>query len=236
MNKIDAIRLTLTVISGICWTVVYLDGIRLGFKHRSYAIPFFALALNISWELLYTYHGFRTAFGVQTLVNLVWLLLDIGILVTYFKFGRRYFQWSYPPKAATDSDTITSSTDPSKWFIPWSVLVLLVAFCVEFAFTREFRVTVAAGYSAFLQNLLMSVLFIGMLVRRGSREGQSLTIAVSKWLGTLAPTILFGVVGDAGFPSGSFLILSVGLLCSVFDLIYIWLLTSYFRTTSVSLA
>jgi len=114
-------------------------------------------------------------------------------------------------------------TKPS-WFIAWSILVLLVAFGVEFAFTKEFRVSVAAGYSAFLQNLLMSVLFIGMLVRRGNREGQSLTIAVSKWLGTLAPTILFGVIGDGGFPNGSFLILSVGLLCSVFDLIYIWLL------------
>ena len=83
---------------------------------------------------------------------------------------------------------------------------------------------VGAGYSAFLQNLLMSVLFIDMLVRRGSREGQSLTIAVNKWLGTLAPTILFGIVGDGGFPRGSFLILVLGILCSIFDLTYIGLL------------
>lgn len=163
---------------------------------------------------------------MQTIVNSVWLLLDIGILVTYFKFGRRYFPWSYPVG--------TDSADKSSWFIAWSVLVLLAAFGVEFAFTKEFRVSVAAGYSAFLQNLLMSVLFIGMLVRRRSREGQSLTIAVSKWLGTLAPTILFGVVGDAGFPHGSFLILTVGLLCSVFDLIYIWLLTR-FKITPLSI-
>jgi hypothetical protein len=226
MNEIDAIRLALTVISGVCWTVVYVDGIRLGFKHRSYAIPFFALALNISWELLYTYHGFRTAIGVQTIVNSVWLLLDIGILITYFKFGRRYFSWPY--RSGKDV------ADTSGWFIAWSMLVLVAAFAVEFAFTKEFRVSVAAGYSAFLQNLLMSVLFIGMLVRRESREGQSLTIAVSKWLGTLAPTILFGVVGDAGFPNGSVFILVVGLLCSVFDLIYIWLLKSYSSQGQVS--
>lgn len=50
MNRIEAIRLALTVISGVCWTVVYIDGIRLGFKHRSYAIPFFALALRHSQE------------------------------------------------------------------------------------------------------------------------------------------------------------------------------------------
>jgi hypothetical protein len=63
-----------------------------------------------------------------------------------------------------------------------------------------------------------------MLVRRGSREGQSLVIAIGKWLGTLAPTILFGMIGDGGFPKGSFLIVVVGMLCSVFDLIYIALL------------
>ena len=70
----------------------------------------------------------------------------------------------------------------------------------------------------------MSVLFIDMFVQRGGSEGQSLYIAVSKWLGTLAPTILFGIVGDGGFPKGSSLILVLGIFCSVFDLIYVWLL------------
>ena len=104
------------------------------------------------------------------------------------------------------------------------ILFLGFAFWVEFAFIREFGVAVGAGYSAFLQNLLMSVLFINMLVKRCSREAQSPNIAVNKWLGTLAPAILFGIIGDGGFPKGSFLILVVGILCSVFDLIYLWLL------------
>ena len=88
----------------------------------------------------------------------------------------------------------------------------------------QFGVAVGAGYSAFLQNLLMSVLFIDMLIKRGNSEGQSLTIAVSKWLGTLAPTILFGFIGSGSFPKGSFLILTSGVFCSIFDLIYIRML------------
>jgi hypothetical protein len=220
MNNLDTIKIILTVISGICWTIVYIDGIRLGFKHHSYAIPFYALALNFAWELLYTYYGFQSPIGVQAVVNAVWLVFDIGILITYFKFGRKYFPASVPGyKAAAADGKVTASA-----FIGWSVLTLIAAFCVEFAFRKEFGVRVGAGYSAFLQNLLMSVLFINMLVRRGSREGQSLTIALSKWLGTLAPTILFGIIGDGGFPNGSFLIVVVGTLCSVFDLIYIGLL------------
>jgi hypothetical protein len=208
MNKLETIKLILTLISGICWTVVYIDGIRLGFKDKSYAIPFYALALNFAWELLHTVYGFQTGVSVQVVINACWFVFDMGILLTYFKYGWQYFPHNLPPRA----------------FIGWSILGLLTAFFVEFAFIKEFGVAVGAGYSAFLQNLLMSVLFIDMLVKRGSREGQSLTIAINKWLGTLAPTILFGIIGDGGFPNGSLLILVLGMLCSVFDLIYIRLL------------
>jgi hypothetical protein len=218
MTNLDAIKLILTLVSGISWTIVYIDGIRIGFKHRSYAIPFYALALNFAWESLYTYYGFQSTVSVQAVVNAVWLLFDAGILITYFKYGRKYFPARVPGFASA------AANDNTTPFIIWSALALIAAFCVEYAFRKEFGVRVGAGYSAFLQNLLMSVLFIAMLVKRGSREGQSLTIAVSKWLGTLAPTILFGIVGDGGFPNGSFLIVMVGMLCSVFDLIYIGLL------------
>src|SRR6266446_4104075 len=206
MTKLEAFRLGLTVVSGVCWTVVYLEGIRVGFRDRSYAIPFFALALNIAWELLHTVFGFRAGVSVQTIINGVWFAFDVGIIYTYFKYGRKYF----PPHLSASG------------FIGWSVLGLVTALGVEFGFIREFGVAVGAGYAAFLQNLLMSVLFIDMFVRRGGSEGQSLYIAVNKWVGTLAPTILFGIVGDGGFPNGSLLILVLGVFCSIFDLIYVW--------------
>jgi hypothetical protein len=89
-------------------------------------------------------------------------------------------------------------------FIAWSVLGLVTAFALQYALLKEFGVAKGAGYSAFLQNLLMSVLFIAMLAGRGNREGQSLSIAINKWIGTLAPTILYGLIGEGGFPRGSF--------------------------------
>lgn len=208
MTNLEIVKLALTVISGICWTVVYVLGIRVGFRDKSYAIPFYALALNFAWEMLHTYFGLKDQVSVQAVINAVWFAFDVGILYTYFKYGRRYFPL----------------TLPANGFIVWSVLGLVTALCLEYVFVREFGVPVGAGYSAFLQNLLMSVLFIDMLVRRGNSQGQSLYIAVSKWIGTLAPTILFGVIGDGGFPNGSFLILVVGSFCSVFDLLYIWML------------
>src|SRR6185503_18389124 len=213
----------------VCWTIVYLDGIRVGFRDKSYAIPFYALALNFAWELLYTYHGFRiNGVDAQNVFNAAWLTFDIGILYTYFRFGKRYaraFRDHPPAKLRTLTQPLPEGKEKNNTafaFIGWSVLGLVTAFAVQYAVIREFGVAKGAAYSAFPQNLIMSILFIAMLAKRGSREGQSLLIAVSKWIGTLAPTILFGAIGQGGFPNGSFLILTVGLFCSVFDLIYIW--------------
>jgi hypothetical protein len=69
MTKLEAIKLILTVVSGVCWTIVYIEGIRAGFKDKSYAIPFYALALNIAWELLHTAFGFRAGVSVQATIN-----------------------------------------------------------------------------------------------------------------------------------------------------------------------
>lgn len=213
--SIETLKVLLIVISGVCWTIVYIDAIRLGFRDRSYAIPFYALALNLAWEVIYTYHGFRiNGVDAQNIFNAIWLTFDLGILYTYFRFGWKYFR-DYSPATAGGTDL---------GFIGWSILGLITAFAVQYAVRREFGVAKGAAYSAFPQNLIMSILFIAMLAKRGSREGQSLLIAVSKWIGTLAPTILYGVIGQGGFPRGSFFILTVGLLCSVFDVTYIWLL------------
>lgn len=204
-----SLSLLLTIVSGVCWTIVYVDGIRLGFRDKSYAIPFYALALNFAWELFHSVLGLRGGVSVQAIINTVWFVFDVGILVTYFKYGRKYFPASLP----------------ASWFVIWSVLGLVAAFLVEYAFIAEFGIAKGAGYSAFLQNLLMSVLFIAMLIRRGNREGQSQLIAINKWIGTLAPTLLFGLLGSGGFPRGSYLILVCGTLCTVFDLIYIFLIS-----------
>ena len=64
----------------------------------------------------------------------------------------------------------------------------------------------------------MSVLFISLFLKRNSKEGTSLTLAFAKWIGTLAPTILMGVI------TFNPVVLTCGIFCTVFDLIYIALL------------
>ena len=205
----------LIILSGLGWILVYEECIRLGFKQKTYAMPFFALGLNVAWETIYTYsdiflgaHGELTGMTLaQTIANAAWFCLDIVILTTYFLYGKKWW----------------SKNIDGKWFIPWSILGLLTCFALQLVFIKELDFYLAAQYSAFLQNLLMSILFIAMFAKRGSMEGQSLLLAYAKWIGTLAPTILMGII----VPNS--LVLVPGILCSVVDIIYICLLHSYRR-------
>src|SRR5215204_4290042 len=125
----------LTLLSGIAWTLVYIDAIRIGFKDKSYAMPLFALALNLGWEMLYAYNSLTqdSAVSLQGIINACWALFDIGIVYTYFRFGRRYW-----PQAFSKND-----------FIGWSVLVFITAFALQLLFFYEFGGHLAARYSAF---------------------------------------------------------------------------------------
>ena len=200
----------LELVSGICWTIVYIELIRLGFRDRTYGMPLFALALNISWESIQFFIDiFSNAITVQTWINLVWFLLDIVITYTYFKYGKEEF-----PKNVNRN-----------YFIPWSIIVLITAFVLEYLFVIQFGRDMGTRYSAFIQNLIMSVLFIGMLTRRTDAKGQNLNIAVSKCAGTLAPTILFGII------LSNYLILVLGIFCLLFDSIYIYLLNAALRAS-----
>ncbi|RAM38048.1 transmembrane-type terpene cyclase [Arthrobacter globiformis] len=203
--------LFLTIVSGVAWTVVYVEAIRLGLRERTYAIPAAALALNFAWEAIYASRSVATGISAQGIFNILWGLADIAIVYTFLRFGRAELPvWITRPL-----------------FVGWAVLLGATSFAVQLLFVAQFGWDDATKYAAFLQNLLMSGLFIAMFVARGGGRGQSLVIAVSKWIGTLAPTIVYGGFGNSA------LILGLGALCSVFDLAYIALLWRARRTATV---
>lgn len=165
-------------------------------------MPLVALGLNLGWEWLYAITGIADGGDVQSWVKLVWGLADCLILYTFIKFGYKEFS------------ARLSKLD----FGIWTVLVMATSITVQILFHVEFGSHMGGIYSAFLQNLLMSGLFIAMFYSRGGSRGQSMTIAIAKCVGTLAPTIQGGVIEGISF------ILVVGILCFLFDLVYIVLL------------
>ncbi|MBG1273262.1 hypothetical protein FND55_06445 [Lactobacillus paracasei subsp. paracasei] len=195
--------LALTLISGISWTLVYYFLIRKGFKEHTYGMPLWALGLNIAWETTYGINGFIHPNGssAQSVINIIWALCDVLIVVTYLKYGRKY-----------------QPVELQNHYRLLGIFVLVVSFIVQILLLNYFGVHTGARLSAYLQNLLMSILFLNMLFIRHGVEGQSVAIGITKFIGTLAPTILMGVIEPNP------LVLTLGILCAIFDILYIILL------------
>ncbi len=99
---------------------------------------------------------------------------------------------------------------------------MVSCFVIQFAFYFHFKGIPAAQYSAFAQNAAMSILFLTALYTRNTTKGQSILMAVAKWIGTLAPTIQMGIIENFNI-----YIVLMGVVCSVFDIIYIFQLKKF---------
>jgi hypothetical protein len=186
--------------SGALWTFTYVLMIRRGFLDKTYGMPLVALCTNVSWEFIFSFlypHG-----PVQRPVNIVWFSLDLVILFQLLRYGPREFE------------------DLSKRvFYAMFGLALVTSFCSVVSVTYEFDDWDGA-YSAFGQNLLMSVLFLIMLRARGSPRGQSVFIALSKMLGTGLASVAFYLYSPLS--EGSVLLPFLYVAILAFDLMYVF--------------
>jgi hypothetical protein len=157
--------------SGVLWTLAYLLIIRRGFLDRTYGMPLVALCANLSWEFIFSFvypHDLP-----QRAVNVVWFSFDLVILLQILLYGPREF-----------------ADLPRRAFYAVLALALAASFGAVLAVTLEFD-DLDGVYSAFGQNLMMSVLFIAMLRSRGSLRGQSVGIALLKLGGTALASFAF---------------------------------------------
>ena len=108
----------LTLLSGLAWTIVYAESIRVGFRDKTYAMPIAALALNFAWESTYAVHDLMTSVSIQAVVNLTWALADLAIIYTFVKFGRAEL-----PSFLT-----------RRMFAAWGMLAFGAAYAVQWLF------------------------------------------------------------------------------------------------------
>jgi hypothetical protein len=213
--------MALLLMMGMGWTIAYIAVIYKGFKEKTYGIPMFAIFFNLSWEIIYglfvPYIYGISSYLVESM-TIIWLLCDILIFYTLIKYGKKHF-----PKNVD-----------ARWFIPAVVLGLATAFLfVLLMFLAFYDHTGIYGMMiAYMVNLIMSILFINMLISRGTAEGQSMVIAVSKFIGSFAPAL--SVILFYPWVNNVLLVIYLGLACSVFDIIYIILLRDTMRISKKS--
>src|SRR5215211_3124750 len=110
--------------------------------------------------------------------------------------------------------------------VVWFSFDLVILFQLLLYGSREFD-DFDGAYSAFGQNLMMSILFITMLYARGSLRGQSVSIAVLKMGGTALASFAFYFF-DSDY-AGSVLMPFLYVAILVFDGIYLAATVIYAR-------
>lgn len=146
------------------WFIAYLLIIFRGFRDQSFGMPVVALCANLVWEGLGAF-VLPISMGAKV-AQLFSFVPDLLILYTCLKYGPADF------------------THPliRKWFHPLVGVGIAMAVSVQLGFMTAFqdRMGTATGY---FTNLLLSVSFIAMVLRRQSVRGQSFYIALCIVLG-----------------------------------------------------
>lgn len=170
----DLPELIATFIGGVCWIIVYIACIVIGFRQHTYCMPLFPLCMNLIWEfcesgttwnLIWQEDGSFLLYS-QFAVFSIWFLLDVVIFTTYCMYGRKYFPDLAQP-----------------YFVSWILVVFVIsaAICLAVNMTQG---EYSTNYMAWIGELLMAILLPVMLFQRGSTEGQSLWIAIPKLIGS----------------------------------------------------
>jgi hypothetical protein len=149
------------------WLIAYVGIIRRGFKDKAFGMPIAAIAANISWEAIYSFF-FEPLGDYLHILSIPCFFIDVIIAMQCFRYGAKDF----------------SSPFVQKYFKAIFLFAIAVAFPIVFLGFYEFH-DPAGEYTGFGINFMMSLLFVAMLLRRDGPAGQSMYIAVFKWLGTL---------------------------------------------------
>ena len=143
----------------VFWTVAYILMIRRGIKDRSYSMPMVAICLDVAWEAYFTF--FSDAPTRNRIGYGFYFFFDLGVLWTCLKFGPLDFR----------------SPSIRKYFRATAVATFVAGFFLVRQFALSFA-DLSGGISATFTTLLLSVLLVGMILRRDSVQGQSLYIVL----------------------------------------------------------
>ena len=204
--------LIMGVLTALGWATAYILIIRRGFLEKTYGVPMVALVGNIVWEFLF---GFfirppgSEPINLWTIINVTWFCIDLVIFWQMLKFG------------------VNEKWHSKRFFYSSIVITVIFALGAELALTYQLS-DWEGQYTSFIDNLIMSILFINLLYSRGVR-GQSIYIAISKMIGTLAISIDYLV----SYPTAPLQWYLSGAIL-FFDLLYTGLLYAKLREVKIN--
>ncbi|MFI5310865.1 MAG: hypothetical protein ACHQQ3_06500 [Gemmatimonadales bacterium] len=184
------------------WVVAYIIYVRNGFKYKVVEMPAFAAAGNIGWELNWALF-FTTDLGALCVyAHKAWFFIDVAIFFLVLKYGYKQ----------TDVPWLTKH---------WIAACSFVAVCAAFFYGTMVKQGFDVGstiQSAYVCQLPISFLYIPLMLKQKSLVGYSMWTAWTRTLGTG----FIGVFAFMRYPDHPWL-LSMAVISTVVDFIYIWL-------------
>lgn len=184
----------------LLWVATFILIIRRGFIDKTFGMPVVAAVVNLAWDAIVSF--VYPAPAPQVYFEVLFAVFDIVILYQVF----RHWRSEFPNLSAG-------------LFYGAMALTAITALALILAVRFEFK-DFSSVYSGYAGNLMGSILFVAMAVNRSNVRGQSIYIALAKWLGTGAASlgsVLFQLPNLQG-------VVLVPVLCAgmfVFDLIYV---------------
>ncbi|MGL5330954.1 MAG: hypothetical protein ACRDD7_16955 [Peptostreptococcaceae bacterium] len=210
-----SIDIILQGLSALVWIITYMLIINKSYKDKTYGMPFAAICLNLCWEFVFAFMYNTDVF--HQIVCLIWFILDLIIACLFIKYGYKDFKKKYSLNKISFYILVILS-------FTFSFIFMIIA-PLSFKPLFDGDIFQTAGFIAYFQNLLMSILFVLMFLERRNLKAQSLSIAVFKWIGTFC----VGILKLNGMVSSNLVELFVIFLIQVFDILYIFLLINFYK-------
>jgi hypothetical protein len=183
----------------LAWTPAYVAVVMIAFKDRRLEIPMLAATSNVVWEFMW---GFVFTQDMGPGLQFVYrgaCILDLFILFNVFRYGAK--QTSAPLLQRHHVTLVLAMIGGWAWFF-WAL--------------RDTQYDLPLGsVSAYLDNLLMSGLYLWLLLTRPDPRELSLTVALSKGIGTGMVTVFVFM----RYPGHSF-VQALAVMVSVLDTAY----------------
>ncbi|MEM6455343.1 MAG: hypothetical protein AAF772_09645 [Acidobacteriota bacterium] len=174
LDAYTPLEMTLFVTGGFLWAIVYLIYLRSIIRDRYLEMPPFAACSNLGWEFTWS---FVTGTNMGVLVDrcyLIWFVLDCFIFFGgALRYGRKQ---NYHP--ALDRP-----------WVPFCIVTALAFTGIYIAMWASGLDTPSGGNSAYIAQLIISVLYILVVLRGRDLERFSLAVAWLRMLGTGMITI-----------------------------------------------
>jgi hypothetical protein len=212
LTDYNAMQLIPAFIGSLSWVIVYLLLIRNARRNHFIEMPFFIACGNIAWEFLYGFVFCQYVNMGQIFIwgNRVWFVLDVYIVfVLIFRYGAK--QVVTPLLRQYFKGIVVAAV------LGFTVLFYaLVASGFDNAPLWSSGAVRLGGISAYLLNIGISTLYIGLYVRAYRTEIFSTATAWLKMIGTAMFTVFFWQID----PHNYFL-QALAIIVSVLDISYL---------------